>query len=107
MADFSPDIETAMLALLELCPQAMDDIGPRWVERMWVGEREASGEKDKIEGRVHTCIMESEDPERKKFEVGSTAIDVTGSRWEVEVETRRPEYSYETSESPRADRRLW
>ena len=98
MADFSSDIDTAMLALLELCPQAMDDIGPRWVERTWAGEREASGEKDKIEGNVQTCIMESEDPERKKFEVGSTAIDVTGSRWEVEVETSRPEHSYETSD---------
>jgi hypothetical protein len=43
-----------MLALLELCPQAMDDIGPRWVERVCMGEREESGEKESIEGSVHT-----------------------------------------------------
>jgi len=54
MADLSPDIETAILALLELCPQAMDDMGPRWVESVWMGEREASGEKESIDGNAHT-----------------------------------------------------
>jgi hypothetical protein len=65
MADLSADIDTAMLALLELCPQAIEDMGPRWVERVCMGDREASGEKDRIEGSAHTCIMASEEPERK------------------------------------------
>jgi len=78
MADLSPDIDTAMFALLELCPHTMDDIGPRCVESVWTGEREVSGEKDKIAGRAQTWIMASEDPERKKLEDGSTAMHVTG-----------------------------
>lgn len=94
MADLSPDIDTAMFALLELCPHAMDDIGPRCVERVCTGEREVSGENERIAGNDQTWIMASEDPERKKLEVGSTAIDVTGWRWEVDVETRRPEQIY-------------
>jgi hypothetical protein len=35
--------------------------------------------------------MESGEPERKKFDVGSTAMEVTGWRWDVEVDTMRPE----------------
>jgi hypothetical protein len=78
MADLSSDTETAMLELLELCPQTMEVIGPRCVERVCKGERDVSGEKDRIDGRAHTCIMESGEPERKKLEVGSTAREVTG-----------------------------
>ena len=85
-----------MLALLELCPQTMEEMGPRWVERVCTGEREASGEKDNIEGSAHTWIMASEDPERKKLEDGSTTMHVTGWRCEVEVETRRPEQIWRT-----------
>jgi hypothetical protein len=84
-------MDTAMLAVLELWPQAMDEMGPRWVERVCMGEREASGENDSIEGRAHTWIIASEEPERKKFEDGSTTMLVTGWRCEVEVERRRPE----------------
>jgi hypothetical protein len=98
MADLSPDIDTAMFALLALCPHTMDDIGPRCVESVWIGEREVSGEKERMAGRAQTCTMASGDPERKKLEVGSTAMDVTGWRWEVDVETRRPEQIYETLE---------
>lgn len=56
-----------------------------------MGERAASGEKDRMEGRDHTWIMASGEPERKKLDVGSTAMLVTGWRWAVDVETRRPE----------------
>jgi hypothetical protein len=91
MADLSSDIDTAMLAVLELWPQAMEDMGPRWVERVCMGEREASGEKDSMAGSAHTWIIASEEPERKKLEDGSTTMLVTGWRCEVDVETRRPE----------------
>jgi hypothetical protein len=80
MADLSPDIDTAMLALLELCPQAMAEMGPRWVESVCIGEREVSGEKDRIDGSTQTCIIASEDPDRKKVEEGSTVMEVTGCR---------------------------
>lgn len=96
MADLSPDIDTAMLALLELCPHMTDDIGPRWVESVWTGECEVSGEKESMAGRLQTWIMASEEPERKKLEYGSTVSDVTGWRCEVDVETRRPEHIYLT-----------
>ena len=96
MADLSPEMETAMLALLQLCPQAMDDMGPRWVESVCMGEREASGEKESIDGSAHTCIMASEEPDRKKLEEGSTTMHVTGWRWDVEVETSRPEQIWNT-----------
>lgn len=78
MADLSPDIDTAMFALLELCPQAIDVIGPRWVDSVWTGVRDVSGEKERIAGSAHTWTMASGEPERKKLEVGSTARDVTG-----------------------------
>jgi hypothetical protein len=42
--------------------------------------------------------MASGEPERKKLEEGSTAMDVTGWRCEVEVETRRPEQIYTPSD---------
>lgn len=70
----------------------MEVIGPRCVERVCKGEREVSVEKDRIEGSDHTCIMASAEPERKKFEAGSTAREVTGWRCEVDVETSRPEH---------------
>lgn len=54
MADLSPDIDTAMLAVLELCPQAMDEIGPRCVERVCTGDREVSGENERIEASGQT-----------------------------------------------------
>jgi hypothetical protein len=80
-----------MLAVVELCPQTSPESGPRWVERVCTGERDVSGEKERIAGRFQTWTMESVEPERKKLDVGSTASDVTGWRWEVEVETNRPE----------------
>jgi hypothetical protein len=80
-----------MFALLELWPHTIEDIGPRWVDRVCTGDRDVSGEKDRIAGSAHTCIIASEDPERKKFEEGSTAMEVTGWRCEVDVDTRRPE----------------
>lgn len=67
-----------MLEVLELCPHAMDEIGPRCVDKVWTGEREVSGEKERIEGSAQTWIMASAEPERKKFEDGSTTMDVTG-----------------------------
>jgi hypothetical protein len=76
----SPDIDIAMLAVLELCPQIIDEMGPRCVERVCTGDREVSGEKERIEDSAHTWIMASAEPERKKFEDGSTTIDVTGWR---------------------------
>jgi hypothetical protein len=91
MADWSPEIDTAMFALLELCPHAMEDIGPRWVESVCTGDREVSGEKERMAGSAQTCTMASEEPERKKLEDGSTAMQVTGWRWAVDVETSRPE----------------
>lgn len=78
MADLSPDIDTAILAVLELCPQAIDEIGPRCVDKVCTGDREVSGENERIEGSAHTWIMASAEPERKKFEEGSTTRDVTG-----------------------------
>jgi hypothetical protein len=54
MADLSPDTDTAMLAVLELCPHAIDEIGPRWVERVCTGDREISGENERMEGSDHT-----------------------------------------------------
>lgn len=83
-----------MFALLELCPQAMDEMGPRWVDSVCTGVLEVSGEKDRTAGSVHTWTMASDDPERKKLDDGSTARDVTGWRWAVDVETRRPEQIY-------------
>jgi hypothetical protein len=80
-----------MFALLELCPQAIAATGPRWVERVWTGVRDASGEKDRMAGSAHTWTMASGEPERKKLDEGSTARDVTGCRCDVDVETRRPE----------------
>lgn len=71
-------MDTAIFALLELCPQAIDDMGPRWAERVWTGEREVSGERERIEGSAHTWIMASEEPDRKKVEEGSTTMHVTG-----------------------------
>jgi hypothetical protein len=81
-----------MLALLALWPQTMDEMGPRWVERVCTGERDVSGEKERMAGRAQTWIMASGEPERKKLEVGSTASAVTGWRCEVDVDTRRPEH---------------
>jgi hypothetical protein len=78
MADLSPDIDTAMFALLELCPHTIENIGPRWVDSVCTGDREVSGENDRIADSAPTCIIASEDPERKKFEEGSTAMEVTG-----------------------------
>jgi len=91
MADLSPDMDMAMFALVELCPHTMDDMGPRWVERVCTGVRGVSGEKDSIAGSAQTWTMASDEPVRKKLEEGSTTMDVTGWRWEVDVETRRPE----------------
>lgn len=92
MADLSPDIDTARFALLELCPHAIDEMGPRCVDSVCTGVREVSGEKERIVGSAHTWTMASGDPDRKKLDEGSTARDVTGWRWAVDVETRRPEH---------------
>jgi hypothetical protein len=94
MADLSADMDTAMLAVLELCPHAMDEMGPRWVERVWTGVRDVSGEKDRIAGRAQTWTMASDEADKKKLDDGSTARDVTGWRCDVDVETRRPEQIY-------------
>jgi hypothetical protein len=64
------------------------------VERVWTGVREVSGEKDRMAGKAHTCTMASDDADRKKLDEGSTAMDVTGWRCDVDVETRRPEHIY-------------
>lgn len=66
-------------------------MGPRCVERVWMGDRDESGEKERIDGSAQTCIMASEEPDRKKLCDGSTTRHVTGCRCAVEVETRRPE----------------
>jgi hypothetical protein len=81
-----------MLLVLELWPHTMAVMGPRCVERVCTGEREVSGAKERIDGSAHTCIIASGEPERKKFEVGSTARLVTGWRCDVDVDTRRPEH---------------
>jgi hypothetical protein len=94
MTDLSADADTAMFALLELWPHAIDEIGPRCVERVWTGVRDVSGEKERMAGSAHTWTMASDEPERKKLDEGSTAMDVTGWRCDVEVETRRPEHIY-------------
>jgi hypothetical protein len=87
-----------MLALVELWPHTIDEMGPRWVDSVCTGVRDVSGEKDNMAGRAQTWTMASGEPERKKLEEGSTAMDVTGWRCEVEVETRRPEQIYMVSE---------
>jgi hypothetical protein len=85
-------METAMLAVVELWPHASPVMGPRCVDNVWAGDRDASGEKERIEVRFQTWIMASDEPERKKLDVGSTAMDVTGWRWDVEVDIKRPEH---------------
>jgi hypothetical protein len=94
MADLSPAIDTAMFALLALCPHTIEEMGPRCVDRVWTGVRDVSGEKDNMAGRAQTWTMASDEPERKKLDEGSTARDVTGCRCDVDVETRRPEHIY-------------
>jgi hypothetical protein len=91
MAVLSPATDTAMFALLALWPHAIEETGPRWMDSVWTGVRDVSGEKDRMAGRAQTWTMASDEPERKKLDEGSTAMDVTGCRCDVDVETRRPE----------------
>lgn len=51
-------------------------------------------EKDRRAGRDQTWMLESEDPERRKLEVGSTARVVIDWRWDCEVDICRPVHSY-------------
>lgn len=55
---------------------------------------EGGFENDSSRGSNQTWILASEDPDRMKLEVGSTANDVTGCRCDGEVETWRPVQVY-------------
>ncbi len=91
--------DIAMFMELRECPTTRLVMPARWFESVRRGSREELFDRSVVEGelkesnngRDQTCIdCESEEPERIKLDVGSTARLVTGERCDCEVETWRP-----------------
>lgn len=74
----------------------------RWFESVCMGENGSGklgsltdgAEKDSNEGIDQSWRLESEDPDSRKLEVGSTARHVVGWRWACGVDIWRPVPSY-------------
>lgn len=91
----SADAETAIFMVLELWPKTRALIDARWFERDfsgengsgWLGSLITGARNDSRDGMDQRCILASGDPDRRKFDVGSTARHVVGCRWDCGVDT--------------------
>lgn len=93
----SLDAETAMLVFVRLCPRAREVIGPWWDDSVRSGvydDASVETEKERREGNDQTCICASAAPDSACRWFGDTDREVTGSRWDAGVVTRRPVESY-------------
>lgn len=91
MQVLSADAETAILARLGLWPNWSALIGARWSENVWRGENgrgwlgslvddDDDARNESNDGIDQKWIFESGDPDRRKFDVRSTAKHVVGWR---------------------------
>lgn len=102
MQVLSAEADTAIFMALELWPKARALMVARWFEREWSGEKgsgwlesvDEEARNDSRDGMDQRCMLESGDPDRRKFDVGSTARHVVGWRWDCGVDTWRPVHNY-------------
>lgn len=91
-----------MLVLLALWPIASAVMAARWLGRDrrgawgdgWLMSLVDEAENDRSVGIDQTWILESSEPERKKFDEESAARQVIVCRWDWGVEIERPVHSY-------------